>query len=82
MLDAVAGLKEADVEYADTSMLQMAIDMVALYNPGDYVDFSAVEAAVVAAQALIESNPTVDRQAEVDAAEAAIYDALAALELA
>ena len=82
VLDAVAGLKEADVEYADTSMLQMAIDMVALYNPGDYVDFSAVEAAVVAAQALIESNPTVDRQAEVDAAEAAIYDALAALELA
>lgn len=82
VLDAIEGLKAVDVEYADTSMLEMAISMVDLYNPSDYVDFSAVEAAVIAAQALIESNPEASRQAEVDAAEMAIYDALAALELA
>lgn len=82
VLDAVAGLKEADVEYADISNLEMAISIAELYSPSDYVDFSAVEAAVLAAQALIESKPTADRQAEVDAAEQAIYDAIAALEWA
>lgn len=82
VLDAVDGLKAADVEYADISMLEMAIELAAFYNPSDYVDFSGVEAAVIAAQALIDSKPEASRQAEVDAAEMAIYDAIAALELA
>lgn len=82
VIDAVEGLKEAEVEYADTSMLEMAIELASFYNPSDYVDFSGVEAAVIAAQALIDSKPDASRQAEVDAAEMAIYDAMAALELA
>lgn len=82
VLDAIAGLEKPDVTYADTSMLEMAIEIAALYNPSDYVDFSGVEAAVIAAQALIDSKPDASRQAEVDAAEMAIYDAIAALEWA
>lgn len=82
VLDAIAGLDKPDVTYADTSMLEMAIDIAALYNPSDYVDFSGVEAAIIAAQTLLDSKPTADRQAEVDAAEMAIYDAIAALEWA
>lgn len=82
VLDAIAGLEKPDVTYADTSMLEMAIDIAALYNPSDYVDFSGVEAAIIAAQTLLDSKPTADRQAEVDAAEMAIYDAIAALEWA
>lgn len=82
VLDAIAGLEKPDVTYADTSMLEMAIEIAALYNPSDYVDFSGVEAAIIAAQTLLDSKPTADRQAEVDAAEMAIYDAIAALEWA
>ena len=72
----------ADVSYADTEMLEMAISMVAQYTPSDYKDFSGVEAAVAAAQALLNAKPTVDRQDEVDAAAMAIFDAIAALEWA
>lgn len=82
VLDAIAGLEKPDVTYADTSMLEMAIEIAALYNPSDYVDFSGVEAAIIAAQTLLDSKPTADRQAEVDAAEMAIYDAIAVLEWA
>lgn len=82
VLDAIAALEKPDVSYADTEMLEMAISMADLYYPGDYVDFSGVEAAVMAAQTLLDSKPTADRQAEVDAAEMAIYDAIAALEWA
>ena len=82
VLDAVAGLEKPDVAYANTEMLEMAISMTDLYYPGDYVDFSGVEAAVMAAQALLDSKPTADRQTEVDAAEMAIYEAIGALEWA
>ena len=72
----------ADVSYADTTLLETAIDMVAQYTPSDYKDFSGVEAAVAAAQALLNAKPTADRQDEVDAAAMAIFDAIAALEWA
>lgn len=70
----------ADVSYADTTLLEMAIDMAAQYVPSDYKDFSGVEAAVAAAQALLNAKPTADRQEEVDAAAMAIFDAIDALE--
>lgn len=82
VLDAIAGLQKANVSYADTSMLELAIDMVHLYYPADYVDFSGVDAAVAAAQALLNAKPTADRQEEVDAAAMAIFDAIGALEWA
>lgn len=63
-------------------MLEMAISMVAQYTPSDYKDFSGVETAVAAAQALLNAKPTVDRQEEVDTAAMAIFDAIAALEWA
>lgn len=71
-----------EVQYADTSLLEQAIDMVHLYYPPDYKDFSGVDAAVAAAQALLNAKPTADRQAEVDAAAQAIFDAIGALEWA
>ena len=71
---------DADVKYADTSLLEQAIDMVHLYYPPDYKDFSGVDAAVAAAQALLNAKPTADRQEEVDAAAMAIFDAIGALE--
>ena len=82
VLDFIAGLQKADVSYADTALLEMAIDMVDLYYPADYVDFSGVDAAVAAAQALLNAKPTADRQDEVDAAAMAIFDAIGALEWA
>lgn len=73
---------DAAPQYADTSLLALAIDMVHLYNPPDYKDFSGVEEAKAAGQALLEEHPTIDRQADVDAAAQAIFDAIAALEWA
>lgn len=73
---------DADVQYADTEMLETAISMVDQYSPADYKDFSGVEAAKAAAQALLNERPTIDRQAEVDAAAQAILDAIGALEWA
>lgn len=73
-------LDHADVQYADTEMLEIAIDMVHLYYPTDYKDFSGVDAAKAAAQALLNEHPTIDRQDEVDAAAQAIFDAIGALE--
>ena len=70
----------AEVQYADTEMLELAISMVDQYSPADYKDFSGVDAAKAAAQALLNERPTIDRQAEVDAAAQAILDAIAALE--
>ena len=70
----------AEVQYADTEMLELAISMVVQYSPADYKDFSGVDAAKAAAQALLNERPTIDRQAEVDAAAQAILDAIAALE--
>ena len=72
----------ADVSYADTTLLETAIDMVAQYTPSDYKDFSGAAAAVAAAQALLNAKPTADRQDEVDAAAMAIFDAIAVLEWA
>ena len=72
----------ADVSYADTTLLETAIDMVAQYTPSDYKDFSGAAAAVAAAQALLNAKPTADRQDEVDAAAMAIFDAIGALEWA
>lgn len=73
-------LDHADVQYADTEMLEMAISMVDKYYPADYKDFSGVEAAKAEAQALLNEKPTSDRQEEVDAAAMAIFDAIGALE--
>ncbi len=73
---------DADVSYADTEMLELAISMVDQYYPSDYKDFSGVKAAKAAAQALLAERPTIDRQAEVDAAAQAIFDAIGALEWA
>lgn len=71
---------DADVQYANTEMLETAIGMVDQYNPSDYKDFSGVEAAKAVAQAILNEHPTIDRQAEVDAAAQAIFDAIGALE--
>ena len=45
-------------------------------------DSSGVDAAVAAAQALLNAKPTADRQDEVDAAARAIFNAIGALEWA
>ena len=71
---------DAEVQYADTELLEMAISMVDQYYPPDYKDFSGVEAAKAVAQAILNEHPTIDRQAEVDAAAQAIFDAIVALE--
>ena len=73
---------DAEVQYADVEMLELAISMVDKYYPSDYKDFSGVEAAKAAAQALHNAKPTADRQDEVDAAAMAIFDAIAVLEWA
>ena len=73
---------DAEVQYADVEMLELAISMVDKYYPSDYKDFSGVEAAKAAAQALLNAKPTADRQDEVDAAAMAIFDAIAVLEWA
>ena len=73
---------EAEVQYADTEMLETAISMVDQFYPPDYKDFSGVEAAKAAAQELLNEKPTSDRQEEVDAAAMAIFDAIGALEWA
>ena len=75
-------LAHEEIQYADTTLLETAIDMVAQYTPSDYKDFSGAAAAVAAAQALLNAKPTVDRQDEVDAAAMAIFDAIGALEWA
>lgn len=75
-------LARDDVQYADTEMLETAISMVDQYNPSDYKDFSGVDAAKAAAQALLNERPTIDRQADVDAAAQAITDAISALQWA
>lgn len=71
-----------EVQYANTEMLELAISMVDQYNPSDYSNFGAVATARDAGQALLASNPTIDRQAEVDEAAQAIFDAIDALEWA
>lgn len=73
---------DTEVQYADTELLEMSISLVDQYYPPDYKDFSGVEAAKAAAQALLNEHPTIDRQAEVDAAAQAIFDAIGALERA
>lgn len=73
---------DAEEQLADTAMLDLAIQMVGQYLPSDYKDFSGVEAAREAGLALMNENPTIDRQAEVDAATMAIFDAIGALEWA
>lgn len=73
-------LDHAEVQYANTEMLELAISMVDKYFPADYKDFSGVDAAKAAAQALLNEKPTSDRQEEVDAAAMAILDAIGALE--
>ena len=70
----------ADVSYADTEMLEMAISMVAQYTPSDYKDFSGVEAAV--AKLGTNARDAFTNMDEVDAAAMAIFDAIAALEWA
>ena len=72
----------ADVSYADTTLLNGNRYGGAIYTPSDYKDFSDVETAVAAAQALLNAKPTADRQDEVDAAAMAIFDAIAVLEWA
>lgn len=75
-------LAHEEIQYADTSGLAAAINAANALDPADYADFSAVSAAVSAGQSLLASNPTADRQAEVDAAAQAIHNAIAALQWA
>lgn len=75
LLDAIAGLILA----ADTTALKAALNEVKKYAPEDAVDFSAVTAAQTAGQALLDSKPSIDQQAEVDAAAQAIRNAIAAV---
>lgn len=82
VLDAVSGLQKTGVIYADTSLLELALDMVDLYNPADYTNFSAVEMAVLSAESLLASNPTEAQQADVDAAAMEVLNAIGALEWA
>ncbi len=73
-------LAHDEIQYADTSGLAAAINAANALNPADYTDFSAVSAAVSAGQALLNANPTLDRQPEVDAAAQAIHNAIAGLQ--
>lgn len=73
--NAIASLIRA----ADITALKAAINEVKKYAPEDAVDFSAVTAAQTAGQALLDSKPSLDQQAEVDAAAQAILNAIAAL---
>lgn len=82
VLDAISGLQKDGVSYADTSLLELALDMIDLYNPSDYKDFSEVESAAAAAEMLLASKPTATEQADVDAAAMAVLNAIGALEWA
>lgn len=82
VLDAVSGLQRTGVIYADTSLLELALDMIDLYNPADYTNFSAVELAATAAETLLASNPTEAQQADVDAAAMDVLNAIGSLEWA
>ncbi|MCI6401294.1 MAG: hypothetical protein SPF51_09285 [Candidatus Fimivicinus sp.] len=71
---------EAEVQYANTEMLELAISMVDKYNPSDYKDFTGVASNRDAGLILLHEHPTIDRQAEVDHRAQAILDAIAGLE--
>ena len=76
--DAIAAL----VKPADTSDLETAIADAGKVDASLYTEASvkALNDAVKAAEALLESKPTEDNQDDVDAAVKAIRDAIAALE--
>lgn len=76
---AVAGLQRKDAAYADVSHLRMAVAIGALYEPEDYTDFSNVESALAIAESLLAENPTSGRQAEVDEATSAVFNAIESL---
>lgn len=71
-----------EIQYANTSALAAAINAANVLNPADYSNFGVVAATRDAGQALLASNPTADRQADVDAAAQAITDAIAELQWA
>lgn len=73
-------IDHADVQYADTEMLEMAISMVDKYAPSDYKDFTYVASCRDAALILLHEHPTIDRQDEVDYWTQTILDAIGALE--
>lgn len=77
--EAIAGLQRKDVAYADVSYLRAAVEISALYNPEDYTDFADVETALAIAESLLAENPSSGRQAEVDSAANAIYNAIGSL---
>lgn len=70
----------AEVQYADTSALTAAIDVVNALTPSDYKDFAGVASNRDAGLILLHEHPTIDRQAEVDHWTQAILDAIGALE--
>ncbi len=73
--DAIAAL---EYRAADYTAVDAAIAKAEALNPGDYTDFSAVEAAVSA----VTCGLDITHQAEVDAMAQAIEDAIASLEKA
>ena len=73
--DAIAAL---EYRAADYTAVDAAIAKAEALNPGDYTDFSAVEAAVSA----VTRGLDITHQAEVDAMAQAIEDAIASLEKA
>lgn len=80
--DAVNALVLKNTTPADTSGLQRAIKLAALYSPKDYSNYDTVADAVAMGANLIASRPASDRQAEVDAAADAILQAIANLQWA
>lgn len=75
-------IDHADVQYADTEMLELAISTVDKYAPSDYKDFTYVASCRDAALILLHEHPTIDRQDEVDYWTQTILDAIGALEWA
>lgn len=73
---------ESTAAYANIAALEGAIQSASQYAPGDYTDFSAVEAALAMAVALSAARPKAQSQALVDQTAQTLMDAIGALVLA
>ena len=73
---------ESTAAYANIAALESAIQSASQCAPGDYTDFSAVEAALAMAVALSAARPKAQSQALVDQTAQTLMDAIDALVLA
>ena len=80
--EAIARLKLIGDTNVEADGLVLALTIAELYYPEDYKDFTGVEAASLHAQQLLKTKLTAQNQADVDAAQKAIYNAINALEWA